>query len=391
MITTLLHAVLVSAATTSLPPQDGWLAFTGCWRAENAPPASLLCFLPVENGVRMLEIDNGATRERRIIADHQKRAISEEGCSGYESAHWSADGERLFLNTELTCGERAKRKTSGIFAFTLPNQWVSIQAISVAGQGAANTTRYFAVDAAALPANVSAILPKNRLARETARYSAAGQLDFDDVREALKTVEPRAVEALLVARQQPFTLNGKTLLALADEGMPDYVIDAMVAVSHPDVFEVATGPSAEEEHDMRALRDADDLYVRDRTCDAFGYSRWSAYDPYGCRYGYGYYSYMRARALGYTGYSPWDYYNPPVIIIRDRGDSGEPVSSGGKATRNGYRRSGSGDSDQARPRESTPSTSRPSTSSTSSSGSNSSSGSSSSGSSSGRTAKPRNN
>src|SRR5262245_36565553 len=178
MIAMFLQAALVSAlAATSPQTEDAWMAYSGCWRAENAPPASLVCFVPDGTGVRMMEIENGVTRETRIIADGKQRPLSVEGCTGFESSHWAADGARLLLRSELTCVDRTLRKTSGIFAFVETNSWVSIKAVTVGRQGSANTTHYVEVAASQVPATVAALLPNNRLARETARYAASEQMD----------------------------------------------------------------------------------------------------------------------------------------------------------------------------------------------------------------------
>lgn len=393
MTAMLIHAALLAATPLgATSPQEGWLAFTGCWHAENAPLTSLVCILPEGDGARLLEVENGEIRkESRVVADGQPRPISEQGCSGFESANWSADRERVLLTTELTCGDHTRRLTSGIFSFTTMNQWLSVQAVTVGKEGGARTTRYTEVPAAQLPATVAALLPGNQLARETARYAAVQPLDFKDVAEALARVEPRAVEALLIARGQPFDLSGKKLLALADAGTPEFIVDAMVAVSHPEIFEVR--PSAPQSADRDPT--ARDLMDRDRFCDPYAYTPWStSLDRYNCaRYGYGYrmgsygYGYTRSTPWGY--YSPWDYYSTPVIVIRD----GDPAnqSFGGRAGRNGYSRGGStGNAEHAVPRSERESASRPSTSGTRESSTSSASGSSSSsGESSGRTAKPR--
>lgn len=390
-----LFTALTSAALAATPAPAEWQAFIGCWHPQDAPATTLLCVVPDGAGVRLIDVEKGAiVHETRVIADNQQRAVSQEGCSGFESARWSADGERVYLRSELNCGQRIPRNTSSVFAFVSRTEWMSVQAVTIGEEGGARTTRYEEVPGNSVPASIAALLPANRMARETARFAAANPLGFDDILEAAKSVEPRAVEALVLARQEPLPLTGKQLMQLADAGVPAYVIDATIAVTHPEIFVVRERSDDRNDRRMRPYGS------RDRYCDDYAYipgygygQSYGAFDDYRC---------SRPRlGLGYSPYSPWGYYGggwgygyygTPVIVVRG---SAEDEFSGGSASRSGYSRGRSTSTRRAEPRDdhspSTTSASRPST--TSGGGSSSAgSGSSSSGSSSsgeGRTAKPR--
>src|SRR5262245_44721696 len=81
-----------------------WLAWQGCWHADGAPAAEVLCVVPDGAGIRMVTLEDGAVRaESRVIADNRSRTISQEGCRGSEVARWSADRRRVFLISQLTC------------------------------------------------------------------------------------------------------------------------------------------------------------------------------------------------------------------------------------------------------------------------------------------------
>jgi hypothetical protein len=337
----------------------------------------------------MLELQDGRiTGETKVMTDAQARPISQQGCAGTESGRWSSDGERVFLNTDMKCAGAIDRKASAIFAMVTRYQWISIQAVTVGTEGGTTVTRYAEVSDDAVPDEIRALLGDNRLARESARYAAVRTLDLQDVTEAVRQVEPRAVETLLLAREQPFKLDARTLLVLADAGVPSFVIDAMVAVTHPDVFRVAEVPVPakvglsdvdvlRQLHELRDMRD-----LRYGVCNSYSYDPWmTAYDARCSR---------NAFAIGYN--SPWghypssDYYNRPVIIVRG---SDEDRVSRGKATREGWTRGAADGTTGAQPRDRStspsPTVHSPTPSTGSSSGSSDSSGSSSSG----RTAKPR--
>jgi uncharacterized membrane protein YgcG len=316
------------------------------------------------------------------MADGQARPVNQEGCQGSERADWSADKTRLFVHTDQTCGAGLNRKVSGIIALTSPSRWVSVQAVtSGASQSGARVVQYTAVEPTNLPAEIAQAVRGNRLSRETARVAASARLDLSDVREAAAKVDPIVVENWLTVTAQTFDLDARKLVALADAGVTPSVLDALIAVSNPERFEIrGVADEVVEEGSIR----------RDRR-DRYGYC-----DPY-MWWGFEYSAYgscSRYNRYGYYGYSPYgyDYYNwslinRPIIIVKGSDDDDvNPLRP--RATRSGYSsgRSSGGVNSAGRSSTAGSSSSGGSTSSTSS-GSSSSSGSSTTTTT--RTAKPR--
>ena len=336
----LVLGAIVTPAQAVAQADDRWLPFEGCWRPSEATNANV-CIVGDGQGARVIELSNGViTRESRLIADGRARPVSQEGCTGTESVRWSAGGTRLYSSTQMTCGSRIPRNTTGMFAVLSGREWVSIQAVAVDNEAATRVVRYQEDLALAnVPESILAPLRQNRLARETARMAAATPLTLGDVKEAAGEVHGRAVEALLFERKQTFELSGKKLVKLADEGVPTYLIDALVAVSHPNVFAVrdTRATPVGEERDTRAYSIGsaycDDLWYNryDRFCDTYynGYSRFSAFG-YGSPYGYGRYG----------------YYSPPRIIYINDGNVDTPAH--GSVTRRGYSNNSSGSSSTGR-------------------------------------------
>jgi len=362
VLTAILAAVL-SPAAYAAQPDDAWLAWVGCWRAEGDSSERSLCIVPDGDGVRMITLNAGKVEaESRIIANGQARTITQEGCTGIETARWSADRKRVFLNADLNCGNNVTRKVSGIFAMLPGSQWASVQSIQTAENQRLHTVRYTEADPSNLPNDIARAFRDNRLARETVRLGATAALDLDDVKEAVKLADVTVVEGWLTTVGQEFDLDGKTLIELADAGVPASVIDVIVAISNPGRFAVR-----EERAD-----DRDRVRRRPGSC----YDYWSdPYDPFFYRGSY--YGHCRG---GYGGYYPtWGgggYWGGGTIVVIDR-----PNRSRGKVTRDGYKA----------PRDtSTPSvtSTTPPKSNTGGSSGDSSSGSSDSG---GRKAKPRDN
>ena len=367
----MINALLLSFAAAAAPaPSSGWLAWEGCWRAlgeENS--SSLLCIVAEGNGARLITVVNGAAQEEmRVISDGIARPFSQEGCQGTQQAQWSADGQRLFVNSDMICGQTVRRAVSGIMTMQSRTGWTNVEAVTAGTQTSTRVIRYIAVETSEIPESIAAPLRANRLARETARYSATAQIDLADVKEAASRTSEAAVTTWLTAMNQPFDLTGKELIGLADEGVSPAVIDVLVAVSNPQYFAVAAADRDDDRYDRRTRR----ARAGNSCYDPF-------YDPYfgSMSYGYGYHDCYRYGGGHFAPYgNRWDYGygRPPIIVIRN------PANPNAKVTRQGYRKNGSSDS-------ATPSSSTTSSGKTSTSGSKDSS--SSGKTSTGRTAKPR--
>ena len=397
-LSSLLGAGLVAVAL-ALPVQaqsggNGFTAFAGCWEPLDAgEEAGLLCFRPTGAGVEMFNVVDGeVVSTEQIAGDGSPRPVSAEGCTGFESASFSEDGQRVFTRSEFTCGDDI-RAGSGVMSFLAPTQWVDVRSLEVEGEPVAWVQRYQLADADVMaeqgvedPAGFDPTLVR------AMRTRAAQDIEVEDVEEAVRLVEARAVEVWVATQETELELSGADLVRLADAGVPERVIDVMVAVSYPERFAV-TPEGVEEAERMAASRGYDVGYRR-----GFRSYLWS---PYYRPIGFGYYGYS---PFGYYGYGLGGYYGgyygyrPATVIVQPVA----PGSSGRMVPGRGYTRgSSSVGSGGAAPRSSVgspaPSSSRGGggsvrRSSGGSSGGSAASGSSgSSRSSTGRTARPRGN
>lgn len=333
-----LVAIPVHASAAPAGEVDEWNAWYGCWRAvDTSTAASLICVLPGEDAasVRIATIADGVIAEETVVrADGVARPIEDGGCSGSESASFSADGRRIYTRSELACSGLG-RMTTGVLAMISESEWVDAQALTVNGQHAVRSIRYRAAAPSDVPAWVAMELPQNqRLAQEAARMDAAAPLDVDAVIEASRHVAPPAVEALLAERQQGFGLNADKLARLDAADVPSSTIDLMVALSYPTKFAVEPQrqPVAGDVGPWYDDRNAARMYMDD------------CYDPYrmGSRSScYGYNS--RRGTYGYSpyGYDPygWNYGARPIVIVTSGDDEREP--RGGQVVKGrGYTRTG---------------------------------------------------
>jgi len=401
----LASAILPSLAAAPLSaegvaPDPHWLPWLGCWQAvaPGGGPAPVgegaaqVCVVPTTSpsAVAVLTISNGAVTSRdRIDSSGAAQPSSEEGCTGTERVQWSEDGHRLYRTTEQRCTGGIQRHVSGVLAILPTGEWLNAQGVTVGGNTRVHVLRYQPVtDLTGLPAEAARALDGQKLAVEVARSTASATPTSADIAEASRHLDTDVVGAWLIERDEGFTIDAGRLVELANAGVPEKVIDVMVALSYPHKFAINQATGASEirpddngrESGRRALR-------------PWGYydPMWG-YDPYyygPYRYGYG-----AGYGWGWGGYNGYygGYYGSPVVVVRPgNGDDSQGKARAVKGR--GYTRDGSSRSTGSSSRPSSTRSSGDDHSGSSSSGSARSSGGSSSsgssGSSTGRTAKPR--
>lgn len=399
-ITSAFFALAASASAQS-PVSPGWSALSGCWipipsdARVVAPSNPRACVLPTgPNSAELVTIvDDKITERTRIDADGQRHEVSKQGCRGWESASFSADGRRLYLQSEQSCIGGMARKTSGVFALASDGDWINAVNVSADSANSLRVTRYEpALLTTVIPAEVRDALEPREVSDRTARMAAQSMVSTNAVIEASKFLSAPVTEAWLAELDQDFNLDEKTLLRLADAGVAPSVIDVMVAVSNPRVFAVratGSGITTTESDSLRLSRQARYKDCSNPMIDPWAYYAYDPCDPYHR------YSYYRSRAyrsgygyaydpyLGYGAYDPYGYnyrdFGRPVVIIV-RGSPSDPAAGRGKMTKDGYRRdngtSARGTAEQSRPSTTSKGESRPaeqkpaeSTSGSSSSGS----------------------
>jgi len=374
-------AVALLFGFSTIPAQGqtsggGWTAFVGCWEPLDAgDDAGLLCFRPLEGGVEMFNVvDREVVSREQLSADETPRPVSAEGCTGFEGAAFSGDSLRVFTRSELTCSGEI-RAGSGIMSFLEPDLWIDVRSLQVQGEPVAWIQRYELAGARAIadqgiddPADFDPVLVRVR------RDQAALAIEVDDVEEAALRVDARAVEVWLAANETRLDLSGSELVRLAEAGVPESVIDVMVAVSYPERFTVSSDGTAE------AALWPDAPYGR-------GPYPWG---PHYVTLGFGFYGYP---PFGYYGWGCCGYYGyrPVTVVVAP---AGKPAPRGRMVPGRGYTRgsASSGSRSGSAPSSSGPPTTPSARSGGTSGGGSASSGSSgSSRSSGGRTAQRRGN
>ena len=285
-------AFVTLAVSASASAQDArWAGWIGCWgpaQGAQAIEGARVCVERAgENGVTLrTTIAGQPALEQTIIADGANHPVSDNECRGTQQAEWSADGRRLFARAELMCGNENPRTVSGLALIAADGTWLDIQSVKVDGRESTRVRRY------------------RRIADGLASIAHAGAaLTLDAIKEAQRKVSPAVLEAAIVETHTTFRLSSRDVIDLDDAGVPDRVIDVLIALSYPKKFVVeraaATTPV------LPPLFDYGDPFY-------YGYGGYY-YSPFAYSYGGYYYPYA---------------FSPAYIVVGDDGGTTTPRASG---------------------------------------------------------------
>jgi hypothetical protein len=372
-------AVLATNVVHAQTPQGDrrWDAWLGCWSTTQnglTSAAALVCVVPGSGAaaVDIVTIASGrVTSREHIEANGERRASQRDGCTGWETARWSADGRRVYVKSEHQCAAGATRTSDGLIAITPQGDWLDVISVTVAANTGVRALRHRpTVEPTDLPAELAATLRTVAPARiRDARTTAVAPISTADIVEASRQVSAGVVAAWLNDIRQEFAINAKRLIELADAKVPDRVIDMLVALAYPDAFAVppspttngalATGEPAAGGGGFGGFGGIDAFETLQCEndfslfgfggCSPFAYSGFG-YSPFGyMSYGYLPYSYSQFGYGPYGGLGPYGgwYATPPtVVVIRPNegahgqvvngrgyvaGDSGSTAASSGSA------------------------------------------------------------
>ena len=277
------------------------LAWLGCWELAadhegesqtSSDGRQRVCVTPGEepNSLDLTAyVGDEILATQTLVTDGRRQSTSDGGCIGWTRSLLSEDRRRLYIQSETICEGGSQRHLSGASMLLSANHWIDIRVLRVDSEREIAIQDYRPVDADAV--TLPGALPT---AAHAARLAATTPLDADDVIEALEYVDPAVVEAMLLESEASFPIDARVLLRLDDAGVPDEIVDLMVASSFPDYFAI--------EGDTASREPA--IY--------YG-SFWSPWYPY---YGWGY---------GYYYHHP----HPPVDGHPGKGHGGAVISGRG--------------------------------------------------------------
>lgn len=312
-----------------------WL---GCWRLEDdlAGTGARLCISPDTPGVRLETIAgkiSGATEVLR--ADGVARPITDSDCKGSERAEWSRDGQRVFRYTDVACGAEPARKVTSIAFLMGGPSWINVQFVEGGPNTAVRVQRYRRA--------IDQRLADGSLAMQVAGSAtrALTEADFlwdvDDVIEASGKAPAEAVQAAVAEAKGRFVLNKKSLLAMADAGVAENVIDLIIGLTYPERFVVQRRGSGMASAPV-GISMGGGYYDPFMSPIMFGsiYNGCYGYPAYGYRSYYGSCGYYSP----YSNYYPYNGYSFPYTggwLVVDTGTgTGTPAPEGRVVNGRGY-------------------------------------------------------
>lgn len=359
-------AAVLLAASSPASAQDvddpRWSAWIGCWSAVSQAdadpeagrgvPEGVLCIRPADDAPGVEVVDpSGAFDPAAMAADGRQRPVEEDGCTGWERTVFSDDARRVYLRSEHECPGGVRRTASGLLAFVSPYEWIDVRAVEVRDRVQTWVRRYRAATAEEVgTAGLMHLAREETMARRTARMEAAAAVGVDEVVDASANVHPEAVSVWVAEQADPFDLDASDLVRMEEAGVPDDVIDVVVAVSYPERFALSDGVVREREEDPRGRRGG--YASSGRTIFYGGFGGWHArplhfwgsyYDPF--LFPWAYYGVRRGGFYGWRG--GFYGYRPRVVRVTPRGGD-----RGGRVERDsGYVPRTDGDGNrEARPR-----------------------------------------
>ena len=297
-------AVPVSAqqAAPAAPGDPRWAPWWGCWqlvtetvqdpetiadaaaalgqRRGNA--GALVCVTPAANsGATMTTLVNDLpVLTETVVADGSRQTLTEPDCQGWHRAEWSTLGARLFAEAEITCANQPTRSVSGLTLMMAGPSWLDVQVIASEGRKSLRVRRYSRA-ASQKHAGIPLSSP-----RQADAMPLGLRLSIPDVIEANGNVVPEALQAALVEVKRGFDLNRKRLLELDEAGVPDSIVDLMVALSFPKRFVVERNTSGggggywgTSGFDSMWPYYSDPFFYTSYYAP-FGYRYWGYYDPF---------------------------------------------------------------------------------------------------------------
>ena len=230
--------LLVTSGLSAQDTQDNrWLPWTGCWLAGEED-GGLLCVQQADGGVEFLSVgESGVVSEESIIADGQPRAVDDQTCEGTTTAEFSADGERIYLREEVDCTGTLQAST-GLIAMVAPGTWVDIRGLE---DGAAVWSRTFrrVTDEFATSRGFPDANNEGDFRSRLLRWQASEPSDLDDIMDVYDRTGPGVTQAWISEQLDPFPVDSDALVSLHEAGLPDDVIDVVVAHAFPEKFVLA--------------------------------------------------------------------------------------------------------------------------------------------------------
>ena len=224
---------------------EHWRAYLGCWASSTGNATGpLVCVVPTTSAQTVefvTVVGDSIMSTVPLTASGSRVDIKRNGCSGWESARWSIDERRLYTRAEFSCGDGSKQVQQSMISMRNTDSFSRIESVK-SGRGSLSRVVRFDLQTVPgiYPASIAARIPSVRdMPAFNARLEDAAEISFADIADASKELDSPIVEAWIADRGQRMSARGSDLSAMKSSGVPEGVIDMVVAVSNPQHFTLA--------------------------------------------------------------------------------------------------------------------------------------------------------
>ena len=248
----LLAAGMMLVATTVQAQKDStvridehWRAYLGCWASSASNiTGPMVCVVPTSSPQTVefvTVVGDSIVSTVPLTASGARIERTRDGCTGWESARWSIDERRLYTHAEFTCAGGVTQRANGLLAMRYADAFARIDGLRTRGAVRTRVVKFqLTMDSTLYPAAIAARIPSaSSMPAFGARMEAAAEVSTADIVDASKELDSPIIEAWIADRGQRFGAGANELRAMKSAGVPEGVIDMVVAVSNPRYFTLA--------------------------------------------------------------------------------------------------------------------------------------------------------
>jgi hypothetical protein len=183
---------------------------------------SRVCVTPGGDGVTMTTYHGEAiVLEQAVSADGRAHAVGGL-CPGTRRVEWANGRAHLLSHAEFVCADAPPHTGSALALITADGTWLDLETVRTGGREALRVRHYRRFDPAG-PA---------------ARPVMGAPLTLADVQYLSARLPAPIVEAAIVESRATLPVGAREVVGLADSGVPERVIDLIVALAYPETFVV---------------------------------------------------------------------------------------------------------------------------------------------------------
>ncbi|MCC7054995.1 MAG: hypothetical protein IT355_17110 [Gemmatimonadaceae bacterium] len=231
-----------TAAAPAITVDAHWLPYLGCWETTvDGLRGPMTCLLSTDDP-RIVDLmtvaGDSATMRERFDLTGRPVALERDGCTGTQVTGWLLNERSFQVRTEFTCADSVTQQSTSVFTMRTEGSFVRVQAMKRRGTTAVRIIEHrLAADTRAVSAAVLRRVPNpDGSVVRTARSTALASLTAGDVLDATQLLDPALVEAWIAGHGQKVLFGARDLRSLRAAGVPERVLDMMIAVSSPGTF-----------------------------------------------------------------------------------------------------------------------------------------------------------